>query len=140
MASLRSGLDVDGAVSVTTVTLTEVEESSITKAGLPVPTPFTTTALFDTGASRTAVAPSIISHLGAARRGFDTVLAPNGNPVKLPLYNLRISPGNLKPAFYVQAVAVMPASPTVLVLIGRDILDQCRFVYDGLQNTFSLAF
>jgi len=34
----------------------------------------------------------------------------------------------------------MPATPGVSVLIGRDILDQCRFLFDGPKRRFTLWF
>jgi hypothetical protein len=60
--------------------------------------------------------------------------------VDLPLYNLRIWIGGLPSPFYVQALGVGPATPAVLALIGRDILDQCTFLYDGPNRKFTLTF
>ena len=38
----------------------------------------------------------------------------------------------------IQAVGVLPATPGVSVLIGRDILDHCRFVFDGAETRYTL--
>ncbi len=40
----------------------------------------------------------------------------------------------------IQAVGVSPATPGVSVLIGRDILDHCRFVFDGAKGRYTLWF
>ena len=36
--------------------------------------------------------------------------------------------------------AVVPASPNVLALIGRDRLARCQFVYDGLNCDLLLVY
>lgn len=38
----------------------------------------------------------------------------------------------------IESVAVIPADPGVLALIGRDMLAHCQFVYDGLKGELLL--
>jgi hypothetical protein len=38
----------------------------------------------------------------------------------------------------VESAAVVPADPSVLALIGRDMLAHCQFVYDGLKGELLL--
>jgi hypothetical protein len=40
----------------------------------------------------------------------------------------------------VEAVAVAPAAPSVLALIGRDMLAHCQFVYDGPGGELLLVY
>ena len=37
------------------------------------------------------------------------------------------------------AVTVVPADPSVLALVGRDMLAHCQFVYDGLKGELLLV-
>jgi len=40
----------------------------------------------------------------------------------------------------VEAVAVVPADPAILALIGRDMLAHCQFVYDGPNGELLLVY
>ena len=40
----------------------------------------------------------------------------------------------------IESAAVVPADPSVLALIGRDMLSHCQFVYDGLKGELLLVF
>jgi hypothetical protein len=55
-------------------------------------------------------------------------------------YESRVSLGPHRPAFEVQAVKVVPVTPTVAVLIGRDILKQGALLFDGQNETLSFWF
>jgi hypothetical protein len=39
----------------------------------------------------------------------------------------------------IETAAVAPANPTILDLIGRDMLAHCQFVYDGRKGGLLLA-
>ena len=50
----------------------------------------------------------------------------------LPTYDVAISlQANPKFSYELEAVGAVLANRSALVLIGRNILDRCRFVYDG---------
>ena len=40
----------------------------------------------------------------------------------------------------IKAVAVVPADPSILALIGRDMLAYCQFVYDGPKGEVVLVY
>jgi hypothetical protein len=144
MPRLRGHIDSDGAVVEVLVTLDQHQEDFFRQAGRDIPEPFATTALIDTGASRSAVSPWVVKYLGSIEGGVTPVTVPGDDgkemEKRLPVHDLRISLVPYPKRFDVQAVVAQPATTTVLVLIGRDILDRCTFLYDGEDRNFSLWF
>jgi hypothetical protein len=145
MVELEDGLDDDGAIIRVWVALGADDEQHFENQGRPVPEPFYTTALIDTGASRTVVRPDVIAYLQSVQSGFSIgrTVTRDGHEreVEMPLHDLRIIPGG-HPAseFHVQAVAMHPATPGVSLLVGRDLLVFCIFTYDGWRRRFKIAF
>ena len=140
MPRLQSTIGLDGAIITVRVELGAVEEASLRAAGQPVPLPFPTTALIDTGASHTAVHPMILNHLGVAQTGTAFVSVPGQAQASLPLYRVRVTLGTHRPAFAVQVAKIVPATHTVAVLIGRDILGAATLLFDGENQASSLWF
>jgi hypothetical protein len=138
MPRVQSRIDFDGAITTVQVELGAVEEASLRVAGQPVPSPFPTTALIDIGASHTAVHPMILHHLGVIQSGAALVRVPGRVHASLPLYRVRITLGTHRPAFAVQVAKIVPATHTVAVLIGRDILRNATLLFDGENQAFSL--
>jgi hypothetical protein len=110
-----------------------------------LPGAFSTTALLDTGSSMTAVAPFVIEYLGIVPCGITEVLVPGDAGAMSKriygLYDVRIGLQAYPEHFRgLRVVAAMPATPGVSVLLGRDILDSCRFVFDGPKQRFTLWY
>ncbi len=64
-----------------------------------------------------------------------------GHPeVRLASYDLRIRFGIDHPSFEVRVVKIAPATHTVTVLIGRDILKKGTLLFDGENERFSFWF
>jgi hypothetical protein len=132
------------------VGVTAAHGRALTRSGQPVPQPLRLTALIDTGASRTCIDHRVRGLLrlrgfstlvistptsgpaGQARRRLDKadllILHPSGNPQQHLARN----------AFTV--VAVPLGQLGVDVLIDRDLLARCRFVYDGQAGTLRLEY
>ncbi len=53
---------------------------------------------------------------------------------------MRLALGTHHPAFEVEVVKIAPATHTVTVLIGRDILKKGTLLFDGENETFSFWF
>lgn len=140
MPRVQSKIGHDGAIVTVRVEIGETEEAALRAAGRPIPIPFPTTALIDTGASHTAVHPMILTHLGVAQTGTALVSVPGQDQVSLPLYRVRISLGARLPPFAVRATRIIPATHTVAVLIGRDILADATLLFDGENQAISLWF
>jgi hypothetical protein len=140
MPRLQSRISSDGPIIVVRIELGVVEEATLRAAGQPIPAPFPTTALIDTGASHTAVHPMILTYLGVAQTGTAVVSVPGQAHSHFPLYDARITLGNHRPALAVQVTSIVPATHTVAVLIGRDILAAATRLYDGENRISSLWF
>ena len=107
--------------------------------GLVVPPPQTIRALIDTGADRTAIHPNALALLPRLLRGrsesADRVRPPRGGQPPRCTHRIRRSGGFADERSWIEleSAAVVPADPSVLWLIGRDMLAHCQFVDDGLK-------
>jgi hypothetical protein len=115
------------------------------QANMPIPQPILIRGLLDTGASTTAIDSGIILALGLQPTGSMLILTPSTGSSPHPANTFDVSiiipVANL--TFTVPAMQVFESSLNIQgfqVLIGRDILSNCLFVYDGRANIFSLAF
>jgi predicted aspartyl protease len=104
-------------------------------------------ALIDTGASITAVEPSVLSALGLTPTGEMEIHTPStgGTAVKTPTYDVRVAiPGRPGDLYFisetVQIVASSLAVQGIQALIGRDILSHCTLFYNGADGTFTLSY
>lgn len=120
---------------------------ALTAAQQPVPSPVQVRALIDTGASHTCVDPSIIQPLNLTPSGNVSVHTPTtgGTPANRDQYDISfviLHPQQLSP--FVRST--MPIMCTDLLaqgihaLIGRDILQECLFTYNGATGLFVLAY
>ncbi len=98
------------------------------------------TALIDTGATMTAVAPPIIAALQPRKLGNVEITRPAAESLWAQTYDIRIAfePDPQQEEwwlrgrwFNVEAIAAPPASLGVDVLIGQDILSQVVMSWDG---------
>jgi len=144
MPRIRGSVDADGATAIVTVRISGDAELFLRQHGRLVPGPMHVTALLDIGASCSAVHPEVLRRLNSQESGFLplAVIGEDGRREnkELPVHDLRILLGDFEPAFHVQAVAAVPVTPTVYVLVGRDILDRCKLFYNGPKGEFRLSF
>jgi hypothetical protein len=140
MPRMQNAIGFDGAIITVRIELGAAEEASLRETGQPVPPPFPTTALIDPGASHTAVHPMILDHLGAIQTGEVWSSVPGRFEERLKLYDVRLTLGSYRPAFELEVVKIVPATHTVAVLIGRDILKKGTLLFDGENETFSFWF
>jgi hypothetical protein len=140
MPRLQNRVDDDGAIIRVRIELGREEADWCRAAGEPIPPPFPTTALIDIGASRTAVDPMILRHLGAIQTEEASVHVPGHHPARIPIYRVRITLENQEPTFANDVLGIVPATPTVAVLIGRDVLERGTLLYDGENDAFSLWY
>ena len=82
----------------------------------------------------------ILDHLGAFENGEVWANAPGQHESKRMIYDVSIGLGTDGPAFELQVVKIAPATHTVAVLIGRDVLKKGTLLFDGENETFSLWF
>jgi len=112
-----------------------------TQRGQPVPEPFSGDALFDTGASISAVDNSAITNLGINPMGVTQVHTPGGT-VQQNLYPLRFffpTLSNLTIDFNA-VIGSELRSQGIIALVGRDVLSRCMLVYNGLVGICTISF
>lgn len=116
-------------------------------AGQPSPPIQNIRALIDTGASCTCIDPTVLVALGIQPTGKTLVITPStgATPVDADTYDVCIvipASGNQQPL----VKAVISVCATELIhqgyhaLLGRDILKDCHFTYNGSAEFFTLAY
>lgn len=103
-------------------------------------------ALVDTGASRSHVSMTVLESLAIdpADR-IDVYTASTGKrPESKELYPVDLYLGGDHPGQLAQDLRVIGSDKLdglrVDMLLGRDVLDRCLLIYDGINRRFSLAY
>jgi hypothetical protein len=131
-------LDVRVGVSVAQAAL-------LTGSGQTVPQPVVARALLDTGASTTCVEPGVLGPLNLLPRGIAFVHTPTtgGAPHLAQQFDVSVTLGDPAQPYTLPDLPVIEAllaGRGLQLLLGRDVLAHCLFVYDGRAGRFSLAF
>jgi hypothetical protein len=119
---------------------------ALREAGGHPPVLLVVKALVDTGATRSQVDLSILEQIGLGSVGdVEFYTASSGmDPEKARLYVMDLHLAGDKPGTLAKDLRVigsdMLAGLNVGMLLGRDILDRCLLVYDGLHRRFTLAY
>lgn len=117
----------------------------LTAQNQPIPPPVTGWALIDTGATSSCVDSKTITSLGVKPIGV-AVTGTAGGPVQQHRYPAKFRfPGEGLEIEFSSVIGVNLAGQSVaghdiIVLLGRDVLSQCVFIYNGLGGFFTLAF
>lgn len=110
---------------------------SLTGAGKPIPQK-KVLALIDTGASGTCISDPIAKELGLIVRDIVPVQTPAGGTTQC-IYDLGVAlPSLIRNIFPVIACGANLDNQPYDALIGRDILSQCTFIYNGWDNSYQL--
>ena len=105
--------------------------------GEPVPSA-SVLAMLDTGASGTLVQTSVLDGMGFEPFSTAFLSTPSTTvPLERAVYRVRLVLAR-DVAFETNVVEGPLGKQHVQCLIGRDILDVCRFVYDGPKRRFTL--
>lgn len=134
-----------GALIDLSVGVSAARAQALQQAGQLVPNPVVIRGLIDTGASCTCVDPSIPRALGLVPRGVTPILTPStgAQAHQANLYDVSLTLLHPKLSLSIANVPVAESQLAVqgiLALIGRDILANCLFLYDGQAGLFTLAF
>ena len=127
------------------VGVSQPRASALVAAGQPVPPSVTAHVLIDTGASCTCVDASVLAGLNLTPTGSVPINTPSTDTTPHPANQFDVSLTLMHPAIslalgVVPVVEICLATPGVRGLIGRDILANCIFVYDGRANLFIFGF
>ena len=112
--------------------------------GTPVPSPTTVWALIDTGSDLSVVHPQILQQLGVQATGSVRIRRPGaGGGFRLAaMFDIQFSVGGVSPGTHwisTRVVGVAPSTPTVLALLGRDVLEHCTLFYNGPRGKLTLS-
>jgi hypothetical protein len=120
--------------------------STLLAAGQPIPQPIWTGGVIDTGSNVTCVTPAALQRLGLLSIGQSSSHTVAGQvAVKLFEVSLSIPPaGNVQgPMLTRRDLVVMELPipiPGVEVLVGMDVLLDCKLILDGPARRFTLEF
>jgi hypothetical protein len=148
MPVTRVPIGSDGPVVDLVFWIGRAAAHALTAQGYAVPTPPTIRALIDTGASRTAIHPAALGLIHSPPAGTAKVRRPGSKGAfrVVDLHDVRLAfagvptPSSGAAWAEIEAVAVMPADPGILALIGRDMLAHCQFLYDGWKGELLLVY
>jgi hypothetical protein len=147
MPHFTLALDPQGPVLNAVVAVSTEPSAALTAAGQSAPKPVPIRALIDTGASSTCVDPSVLTALSLTPTGIVLVNTPSTGetPHQAEQFDVAwIIPAPVGPALIFRNIPVVAsellASQGFHALMGRDILDQCLFSYNGSTKQFTLAY
>lgn len=128
------------------VSLEQPAMAALLAAGKPLPVPIWTTALIDTASNISAVTPDIVQKLGISSVG-QTGTRTAGGPASVRLFYVSLSippagnlPGPMLTRSNLLVMELIDPPTDVEVLIGLDILLDCRLLLDGPGGYFTLDF
>lgn len=141
-------IDSSGPVVNAVVLVSEGRRTALQAEGKDVPQPRIIRALVDTGASFSSVEPAVLGMLALTPTGTMDIVTPStGQEVHTTdTYDIDfvIKAGQDDPPLLLSNLRVAACElylkQGIHALIGRDILTKCILVYNGDQNSFSLAF
>lgn len=123
------------------ITVPSALEQFLTQNGQPVPPPARGQALIDTGATMSAVDDAVIRSLGVSPIGLITA-GTAGGPQSQNQYPARFVFAGLPFQIVFEsprATGVNLAGTGLIALIGRDVLSQVIFIYNGPLGTVTLG-
>lgn len=128
------------------VGVSKARSEALKAAGQTIPNGVQIRGLLDTGASATAIDPSVLSSLGLTPTGSTLVNTPTtgATPQPVDLYDVSfIIPAPSGAPLFSQTLPVIAselfAAQGIHALIGRDILSQCVLIYNG-SGFFTLSY
>jgi hypothetical protein len=116
------------------------------RAQQPVPSPIAALAEIDSGASITGVDLPLLGQLGLQSGTTRSLHTPvtGAVPQSFPLYEVSLTLPH--PAVVSYHLGLLPvvganlAAQGIQVLLGRDVLAHCVFIYNGPGDTYTLCF
>lgn len=145
MPHLTQQFSISGPIIDVLVGVSHPKRDALLAAGFPVPSPVPMRTLIDTGASSTCVDPYIIQALSLTPSGSISIHTPstNGAALNCNQYDISLVLIHPKLSFTFGALPVIESnliSQGIQALLGRDVLKECLFIYDGASGLYTLTF
>jgi hypothetical protein len=147
MPRLEMPIGEDGPIIEVRTWISAEHKRSLDALRLPVPAPFSMSALVDTGARITAIQRALADGMGLPVHDWiilkSSVLGDEERRVRV--YALRMTFGPIEapdpPKWRaILAAAVAVVSPGSLALIGQNLLATSRFPYDGRKRRLMMSY
>jgi len=134
----------DGPTIDLAVAVARAWQRQLAIQGTSAPSPNTVRALIDTGSDLSVVHPQVLQQLGVQATGSVRVRRPGaGGGFRLAaMFDIELSIGGVSPGtlwISTPVVGMAPSTPTVLALIGRDVLVHCTLFYNGPRGELTLS-
>ncbi|ODT97707.1 MAG: hypothetical protein ABS79_07090 [Planctomycetes bacterium SCN 63-9] len=119
--------------------------NALKRAGQKYSSPLIIKGLIDTGAFISALDPEIICALGLSPRGSIMIHTPSSGPDRTPCdtYDACFIIGEKEVCSLSPNISVLSCelkSMGISALIGRNVLDLCRFEYNGPMKTYCIEY
>lgn len=135
-------LATDGPIVPVTLTLTEETSRAYVERGESLPEPVSGFAMIDTGATRTCLDEASARRAGFPITGIALMASATHANHEVPVFNGRIV---MVGSFNIDVVGGLGANLTAIgdldlvALIGRDLLKDALFTYNGPGGSIALA-
>lgn len=139
-------LSTDGPIIPVEISMPAVLEEWCVKQKVPVPAPISGYALVDTGASSSAVHQEILDQLSLLPIDSIPLHTPSGMgrafvyPTKVSFPTLQIRDYSMSRVVGSQLNWDTSQGQKIVMLLGRDILEQCLMVYHGKFNQIIFSY
>ena len=149
MPILRQPLEPEGAVIAIIVGLSNATVRGLRSQHQPIPQPFECRALLDCGADTTCVDSRLIEAMNIPHSGFTFANVPSlqegttletMHDLSLTILHPSQDPRDFLLLRNWRVMELPSGSLDYQVLIGRDILAKTQFVFDGINQHFSLRY
>lgn len=129
------------------VGVSQARNTALQLAKQRIPTPEKIRALLDTGASCTCIDPSVLKALGIPPTGNVLLNTPStgSEPHTANVYDVSLAiPGATSPPLFLHTIAIaeteLLAKQGFHALIGRDVLENCVFHYNGPVKILTVSY
>jgi hypothetical protein len=146
--ALRDALQPEGALVEVRLSWSTVHVRRLRQALQPVPQPLDCRALLDTGAEITCADTSLIQQLGLPLAQITLANVPALGGLRAGAHyhgglTLIHPSGDARQNLLQPNMIILEVPLAVIgyqILIGRDVLDRCDFLYSGRRGRFTLAY
>jgi hypothetical protein len=128
------------------VNLNQPVMAALVAVGQPIPAPIWTVGMIDTGSDISCVTADVVQKLGISPFG-QTGTRTAGGPASIRLFHVSLSilpagnlPGPMLTRSNLLVMELVNPPPGIEVVIGMDILLDCRLLLDGPGRQFTLEF